>query len=412
METVRHFRFRMGTEMQDERRFIGGFEAYLKYYDHAAAAVKAEIPEARVGPFNRSNPGPGAERVNMVELARHLLQGPNRATGEAGSPFDFFARSYYYFSSEPRPGQFGNIHPDQRVPDIRQLWETVEALSPRLAGLSREVHEFAPHLQTEGGLYGVDTGARGAAQAFHTLMALKEAGANRIWHWDIFENIDKNAGRNLISGLGWLYTVFDHMRGGKLYTLPVPAGGDAANTQKAALSIRDDRAILVVANWNRDRTKHEPNQLTIRMPAGVMPGRPAVLRSLSFTEANSVYDVLRRDFAAAGLLSDKHRQHRGEPATTALAGGYNSMAASRAKAREFILRDWEKYENLMRDSLRLSPFRGEVLPVGKEWAIRLTADCPSVSVIVIDRVRRGAADAGKAKATASHSEKTKPRALP
>jgi len=391
-ETVRNFRFRMGTEMQDERRFLGGFEEYLKYYDYAAAAVKTEIPEARFGPFNRSNPvgraGPDAETVNMVELARHCLTGTNRVTGEIGSPFDFFARSFYYFSSEPQPGRFENIHPDQRVPAIRQLWDEVEALDPRFAGLPREVHEFGPHLQTEGGIYGLDTGARGAAQAFHTIMALKEAGADRIWHWNIFEDIEKDNGRSLLYGQGWLYAIFDHMRGGQLYTLPVTADGDTTNSQKAAISILKDRAILIVANWNMDRTKHESNKLTVQIPDGILPAAPASVQMLSLTETNSVYDVLRRDLKAAGLLSEKHRQHRGAPATTVIAGGYNSMAVDKDAGRVLILDDWQKYESLMRDSLTLRPFPGRVSSAGGAIEVYFMAQCPSVSVIVLDRKAR------------------------
>lgn len=385
-ETVKHFRFRMGTEMQDHRRFSGDLAEYLKYYDYAAAAVKSEIPEAGFGPFNRSEPvgtngeDSHAEAVDIVEVARHALSGKNTATGETGSPFDFFARSFYFFSSEPQPGVLKNIHPDERVPAIRKLWDKVSSLDPQFAGLSREVQEFGPNLQTEEGLHGLDTGARGAAQTFHTLMALKEAGAGRIWHWDLFEDLTKAKNHSLLMSQGWLYSILDHMRGGRLYSVPVKSSGSDGNTQKAALSVHADRAILVVSNWNVDRTKDKTDELTISIPSSLIPGKITGLQMLSFNTDTSVYDVLRRDLAAAGLLSEKHLKHRGAPTTTATKGGYDSMADPE-KGRAFIEAGWPKYETLMRDSLRLGPFTGRLHGEGDMQAISFSAPCPSVTVI-------------------------------
>lgn len=387
-DAVKHFRFRMGTEMQDHRRFSGTFEDYLKYYDYAADAVKSEIPEAGFGPFNRSDPvGPkgtpaaDAETVSIVELARHALNGKNAARGGTGSPFDFFARSFYFFSSQPQPGFFQNIHPDERVSEVGRLWDKVSSLDPRFAGISREVHEFGPHIRTEEGLYGLDTGARGAAQTFHTLMDLKGAGVNRVWHWDLFEDFDKEKTHSLLMGQGWLYSVLDHMRGAELYIVPVEVSGGGGNVQKAALAVQPDRAILVVANWNPDRTKHETVELTVRIPDPLLHGKAGDFQMLSFNEETSVYDVLRRDLAAAGLLSEKHLKHRGAPATTLAKEGYDSMADP-VKGRDFLEKSWPKYEMLMRNSLQLGPFKGRLQEKGGMLALGFSAASPSVTVIV------------------------------
>lgn len=377
-DAVKHFRFRMGTEMQDERRWTGGYEGYLQYYDLAAKAVKEEIPEAGFGPFNRSNPvapkdqpRANAETVSIIELAKHCAGN--------GVPFDFLSRSFYYFSSQPKPGVFNNIQPDQRLPEMAELWEQAEQI---LGPVPREVHELGPHLSTEEGLYGLDTGARGAAQAFDTVTGFREIGVSRLWHWQLFEKIGED--KQLFYSMGWLYSVFDHMRGGDLFVLPVQAADDHGNLHKALISVLPDRAILVVSCWNADRTRHVPDTLTVRIPAAGLPRAAASVQQLSFTEENSIYDVLRCDLAAAGLLSEKHKKHRGAPATTAVTGGYDSMSADKNAGARFIAGNWEKYEQLMRDALKLSAFSGSCAQSAAGLDISFTAESPSVTVLVLN----------------------------
>ena len=387
-DVVKSFRFRMGTEMQDQRRFTGSREQYFQYYDFAAKAVKEEIPSAGFGPFNRAMPYSEEMKaelpysaVDILDLVKHCATGTNTATGKTGSPIDFVARSFYYFSSEPRPGVFNNIHPDQRTPEQGDLWRQARAVAPSMAHLSREVQEFGPHLQTEEKLYGLDTGARGAAQTLHTIANFKEEGADRIWHWELFEEVD--ADKTLMQGQGWLYSVLDHMRGGRLYTVPVEASPDNGNTQKALLSVKKDRAILVVANWNVDREKHAANDLKLIIPHAVMPDRKFSIRQTSFTEETSVYDVLRRDYKAASLLSKNHLDHRGAPATLAFRS-YDMMAADRQAGREFIKANWKKYEQLMRGALTLKTFSGTCEKSTGGVSVSFQAANPSVTVLVMD----------------------------
>lgn len=372
-EPVKHFRFRMGTEMQDARRWTGSYEGYLQYYDLAAKAVQEELPGAGFGPFNRSVPQK-VEAVSIVELAKHCAR--------KDVPFDFRARSLYYFSSQPKPGVFGNIHPDQRLPEMETLWEQMEQIDPKYKNLSREVHEFGPHLSTEEGLYGFDTGARGAAQTFHTVVQLREAGTDRLWHWQLFEKIEP--GRELLYSTGWLYSVFDYLRGGEAFVLPVQSAADNGNAHKALLTVLEDRAILIVSCWNTDRVKHAPDQLTLRLPESVLSKKIGTVKTLSFTETNSVYDVVRRDLAAADLLSEKHKKHRGAPATSVIESGYDRMAADKKTGAQFVSKDWDKYEKLMRNALKLSGFNGTVTKKSGGIEVLFEAANPSVTVIVMN----------------------------
>jgi len=370
--TVKNFRFRMGTEMQDARRWTGGFESYLQYYDLAAKAVQEEIPGAGFGPFNRSVPQKG-EAVSIVELAKHCAR--------ANVPFDFMARSFYYFSSQPKPGVFGNIHPDQRTDELETLWEQLEQIDPKYKNMSREVQEFGPHLSTEEGIYGFDTGVRGAAQTFHTVVQFREIGVDRLWHWDVFEKVD--ADKQLLYSLGWLYSVFDHLRGGDAFVLPVQSAADNGNTHKALLTVFEDRAVLMVSCWNVDRLKQISDRLTLRIPESVLLKKIGTVQALSFTETNSVYDLIRRDLAAADMLSEKHKKHRGAPATSVVKGGYDHMAADKKAGAQFVSGQWEKYETLMRNALKLSDFKGTVEKKTGGAELSFEAASPSVTVLVM-----------------------------
>jgi hypothetical protein len=255
-------------------------------------------------------------------------------------------------------------------------------MDPKYKNLSREVHEFGPHLSTEEGLYGFDTGARGAAQTFHTVVQLREAGTDRLWHWQLFEKIEP--GRELLYSTGWLYSVFDYLRGGKAFVLPVQVTEDHGNTHKALLTVLEDRAILIVSCWNTDRVKHAPDQLTLRLPESVLSKKIGTVKTLSFTETNSVYDVVRRDLAAADLLSEKHKKHRGAPATSVIESGYDRMSADKKTGAQFVSKDWDKYEKLMRNALKLSDFNGTVKKKTGGVEISFEAANPSVTVIVMN----------------------------
>ena len=382
-ETVKNFSFRMGTEMQDHRRFSGSFEEYLKYYDFAAKAVMEEIPTAGFGPFNRSMPMSAKEKkeipydlVDILDVIQHCVSGTNYATGQIGSPITFVARSFYYFSSQPGPGVFSNIHPDQRTPEQGELWRQALAIKP---GLSREVHELGPHLNTEENLYGLDTGARGAAQTLHTLINFKEEGAGRLWHWELFEDITTD--KALLLGQGWLYSVMDHMRGGNIFSLPVKSSKE--NTGKALLSVKDKKAVIATALWNVDREKTGADTIELFIPADLFATHKPSIKYLSFNEENSVYDVIRRDLKENGLLSEKHLAHRGAPATIAVSA-YHQMASNKAHGKWFIEDNWEKYEQLMRASLKLSAFTGNIKNSTDGIRISIEVKNPSVTIIILE----------------------------
>jgi len=384
------FRFRLGTEMQDERRWDGTFEDYLHYYDYAAKAVREVLPAAGFGPFNRSIPRGSyttfdqyvGGNVSLLALSRHAATSLSRATGETSVPFDFVSRSLYYFSSFDEAGRLINVHPDERLPELKWLWDEIEKQSPRFRDLPREVHELGPHLQTEGGLYGLDTGARGAAQTFETLVGLREIGADRVWHWEVFETV--LPGKTLLMSQGWLYSVLDRMRGGQAWVLPVSTVGSGSEgaSRKALLSVNKDETILVVANWHPDRVVDSAARLEVDIPEALLDPALVPAGSVNFDETSSVFDRIRADLAHAGLLAPKHVAHRGRPATTLFTPGYASMAANPAATRSFVRDRWDGYQRLMIDSLKLKDAFPETTRTEGKVRLSFETATPSVSVFV------------------------------
>lgn len=71
--------------------FKGTVEDYCRLYDHFAAAVKAVIPEARVGAPHTTDPAWKNGDVFMETFLEHCRSARNAATGGIGAPLDFIA---------------------------------------------------------------------------------------------------------------------------------------------------------------------------------------------------------------------------------------------------------------------------------------------------------------------------------
>lgn len=201
------FRFRLGTEMQDSRRFVGTYQEYRTLYRIVAEELQAAGSSIGIGPFNRSMPliegtgQPGPDNVCLIRLAQ------DAAWSDSGTalPFDFIARSMYYFERRNEDGTFVNVLPSERIPGLAQYWERLERIDPRYLGISREIHEFGA-LNSYQRIYGLETGARGAARMHDTIVKLIEEDISRLWHWRLTETIGP---KRLLSSHGWLYMVYD-----------------------------------------------------------------------------------------------------------------------------------------------------------------------------------------------------------
>lgn len=393
------FRFRVGTEMQTDKRFAGTEEEYFKYYDYAAAAIKSVLPGAKVGGFNRTAllQDPEPEDIYLGRVAEHCAKDLNFSTGERGTPFDFLAHSFY-FSKGSNVAECIR-HPDDYLPVLQSLYSEVESTSKTYQDLPFEMQEFAP-LVTEGGLVGIDTGVRGAAQIMETMIDFRKMGVDRIYHWYITERlweapaavttnnpVEMVEGQKLlIHGSAWLYCIFDHMRGGMSWKLPFEiTGGGAANSVETFASVKDDATYVLVSCWNVDRKQIAGSTVKVTIPDSVktFSGTPTVQQTL-FDETSSVYDVIWEDFYESDRLSQVHLDHfdeYGKAVTYACVGMEYMSKGLFYPALRSLSNNWIKYQNLMTDSLTLSSFTGGATNTASGLELALTMPTPSVYVL-------------------------------
>ncbi len=73
------------------RFWRGTPDEYLRLYDHATAAVKRVLPNARVGGPHVTNPTSAGSEAFLRQFLDHCRDGINPATGKKGAPLDFVA---------------------------------------------------------------------------------------------------------------------------------------------------------------------------------------------------------------------------------------------------------------------------------------------------------------------------------
>ncbi len=373
------FRFRVGTESQSAARFQGSEEEYFEYYDHAEYAIKTVLPDAQVGPFNRAQVGdPADDLISVERLAEHCASGTNAASGAVGSAFDWVAHSFYFLGSTQ--------HPDDFVPLLSTLYDDVRAVDGLYENLPLEVHEFGP-LVTEGGLISRDTGVRGAAQILETLVDLRKIGLDRSYEYKVQEALVQAEGKVLIHGIGWLYCILDHLRGGPGWSLPVEvSAGCETNSIETLAAVVDDTTYLLVSCWNVNRKATEGSTVTVTLPneiSGV--SESAQIEQIVFCETNSVYDVLWQEFYDSGLLSaaylSQYNQY-GKAVSWATTGG-GMCGTNSAVAKAYVIDNWDQYEPLMVDSLTLKAFSGGASWIADGLELTLPLSVPSVYVVKI-----------------------------
>lgn len=95
----------------------GTVEDFNKLYDYTAAAVKAALPEARVGGPGVTNPAPERNSVEYLDkFLDHVVNGTNAVTGETGTPIDFLT-----FHVKGGGYRADPLHKPQRPPSVKQV---------------------------------------------------------------------------------------------------------------------------------------------------------------------------------------------------------------------------------------------------------------------------------------------------
>jgi hypothetical protein len=136
-----------------------------------------------------------------------------------------------------------------------RVWEKFVQLVPALKNVSCEIQEFgtATWEQTAHGQPArSEPGALGAAQMMQMTFRLRQAGANRLWHWSPLDTEIRDVKgrlRSLPTGQAWVYLVLEQMAGGETFLFPIATRGDGVK-RLAAGSLKGDSWILMASAYH------------------------------------------------------------------------------------------------------------------------------------------------------------------
>jgi hypothetical protein len=359
---VNQFRFRMGTEYNDAERFNGTLTQYLQMYDWCARGVRESLPNVPFGPFNGSGDFFGEN--NVFSVAGHCASGTNYATGNTGAPFAFAPTSLYFIPYLSGTNIVG-ASPLGAANSRKALWDAMTHDFQGLSPWKKEIHEFGilgsevlKAGSTTETVFTWEPGARGTAQRFHTLVYLLQYGCTGIQHWDVdvserFSN--ETSSIEMLTGLGWLYSIFDHFRGSNvpIYRQPVFNSSTDGTEFVSMVALPSNKVVVLVSAYNQWRNRHQTHQVTVLLPKSWFAGnngRWSVGRNgqiAKLDQSTAFHDVVRGDLSAANLL---YADYQNNPDIIA---HVSFMAGARGDA--YVMSNLSRYEGLIQDSLTLQP---------------------------------------------------------
>jgi len=399
-DTVSLWRFRMATEA----RLHTDTEGFCRHYDITVEAIRMVLPEVQFMPYNIASCGTTEKQnINMYAFAKHCVEGINYATGEKGSPVDFAPVSYYSFPMFAKDSE-GNalvvtmkddsgLNPWSISPQVRAeseyapYWKKIDEIFGR--SVPREIHELGL-LGSEYGIAGTsEPGARGAAWLLQLLFHMREINnIQRAWHWHCTDVIEvpsrtNDEQRRLLRSNGWLYSILDHTIGGDTYTLDVALeGAGAADVPMKAVGFfncDNGKSYIIASAMTIDRHKPVTGNMTVSFPGTLLPaGARAKLRATWMTEDTDVYTQVKADLAAQGMLSDEMAAH------DHLIGSINGVGKDKMtdrKGMEYLDANWDKYETIIRESLKLKDSTGTLTEDGGNLVLSFPAGTPITMVV-------------------------------
>ncbi|MFW6146657.1 MAG: GH39 family glycosyl hydrolase [Planctomycetota bacterium] len=290
-ETVRRWWFRVSTEPDLHPNHWAGTKAqWLAHFDHTVAAVKAELPEARVEPGNILNPAGsvhGDGRLWGLEIIDHAATGRNAVTGEPGTRMDAFGCSWYTGVGRSLDGF------DRAVAAMRERL----ARYPRFADLPLHVGEhLVLHDQAGRRLW--------AGEATEWSAGFYAAFAERVYALDVDVVHEwSHATDGVLHAKGHVIAMLDRMAGGRRLAVTVDAADDSAARCGAIAAARDGRLFILLYNhrpWRLPRVAE-----TVRLEVS----DPRMADTPGWTLSEWIVDATRgvwayayfADCAAAGI---------------------------------------------------------------------------------------------------------------
>jgi hypothetical protein len=376
-EKAGNLRFRMGTEMNGTERFAGTEEQFITHFDHAAAAIKDVLPGAVLSLYNISgasvNGISNLQNVNAFRVMEHASTGINQKTGEANTPVSFVAASRYYYEGN----KLGAI-----VSGIDEVWDHAATNIPGNDGFTREIHEFGALADWSSVPSTSNPDAFGNAMNLQVVIGLMGNGIDRLFLWNMLENVkyNSNLGDQLIpSSMLWGYSVLEYMKGGNAGIVKPSCPDAHANTTFSGLiSVFDNKAYLLVNSFNTDRTIHDVNEVTVRIPRDMLPFLPGNIQSTSMNNEHCMYQSIRKSLDLAGNLKPEVKE---QPEwTTEL----SRMSKNVYNGRKMVSNNWNYHITRWKNSLMLTDFEGSVRENNDAYYITLNISSPESTVILLE----------------------------
>ena len=365
-------RFRLGTENQGYVRFASTTDRFKTHYDYASTAIKEILPNAKVGIYNVAGFSitgiTTGDNVKSADVLAHLSTQNNRKTNTPNTPSSFVPVSQYFFEG------------DYSINNSNGAWNYITNNITGYNGtFTKEVHEFGALGHWNAAVPTNNPGAFGAALTLNELINLRAIGVKKLYHWNLVDALPSTSVPVVPISEFWFYSVLDYMKGGASYQIfPEVSSPALAHKYTAMLSVKANKAYLLISGFNASRTNHTEEVVTFKLPKSYFAFTPNVLKYASQTTQNSILDAIYRDLASSSQLKTAVVNAGSEYVTS-----IRSMADI-STAVTMIQNNWTTYTQLWKNSLTLQENCGALNATGSYYTVKLKMTAPQCMVIVLE----------------------------
>ena len=321
--------FETGVEYDEKASFDAGAPEFFRFYEMTDRALHAVLPKAALNPGEFTGIGscPPAN-PNCVYDTREFLA--------------FAARDHLAIPDVPRSLHSFLDRPADAGPYITA--ERAIRSYARLPPVVAEVHQFGL-LDEPFGKEASDTAARRANWEFQVLMRLWESlRPRRVFHWGGFDTVGKLA---LLNGPGFLRLVLDRYVGMHGMLLDAKEEGPARPEPAEIMAVGftgETRSAVILSSFSL-AAAGPARDVTVALPPGLLAGggRPKAIR---YSQSKNVHALIRRDLAAEDNLTPEFAACPQCLAAPIL------MARDPGRARELLRRQWPRYVEAIKETLR------------------------------------------------------------
>jgi hypothetical protein len=321
--------FKIGNEFNTKKSFNGTAQDYIDLYTSSFKILRQYFPSSAIVPGEFTGNGTCLNTDICVYDSKDFVS-RSHALGIAPN---YVPRSLHAFQNTP------NTMPSQLV---QRAVSSYQRLLPSVA----EIHQFGLAGQPFGAFeeVGNDQGARQAAWQFQVLMGLQEfLRPARVFHWGGISGYPPDTA--LLNGAGFLRLFLDRYLGATMHRLPA-AVQNAANTEIRAIAFTlPGTQAIVVGSFSPDGAETRAKVAIQRPDSGDLTG----WKYTRLVSTEDVFLAIRRDLAAAGNLKPQFAQ------CATCSGEPQKMASDAATARKMISAQREKYEQIIKETLRWKP---------------------------------------------------------